>query len=114
MSNVLPLQRPVSYAVVTTIIDTTSPLQDGELVAFQLRNRDQTYGEVLFGHWEAPNGRDHSGHFVKRGSDQECAYVRGLRYSVADLRRGGLKILGSVFIGHLAGQGVVPPPRSAA
>jgi len=96
-TNVVPFRRrqPSRQTfTIAAVIEPTEDLRDGEMVAFQLKNRDGTYSQsVLLGRWYGPEGRDCSGRFVKKGSPRECAYLDGFSYRPAS---DFVKVLGRV------------------
>jgi len=95
MSNVVPFRPPLKYQVVTTLVDPNGPLKPGDIVAIQFINRDGKYGEVLFGKWYGPSGRDERGRFVRKGSPDETTETDFFNYTRPTIFR----ILGKVFAG---------------
>jgi hypothetical protein len=99
-ANVVPFKAPASqaqksYLTMQVIIDETSSLQQGDLVAWQFREGDI----VMLTHWWGPTGRDGNGRFVAKGSPEEHFSLDVMRYRPGD----GLRILGRVVCGGLPG-----------
>src|SRR5690348_17081980 len=73
MTNIVPFRRPTGPVKpmfpVTAWIQPNKPLEVGDLVAFQLGDRDGSM--LMFRQWYGPDGRDENGRFVKKGSTQE-------------------------------------------
>jgi len=104
MTNVVPFHKPApppkapSYLLLTTMVDSDTPLEEGDLVAFQLNQNSP----VMFQYWWGPTGRDGAGRFIKKGSPDECYQLDGLKFSAKDCAKYGFKILGKVMPGWLS------------
>jgi hypothetical protein len=106
MSNVVPFPKRdhQSHAKVTTspvyieletVINTSSPLEEGDLVAWHF-GTEISGMVVMFDYWFPPKGRECNGHFVAKGSPRECAYLGPMSYCLEDLQQGKFRILGKV------------------
>jgi hypothetical protein len=98
MTNVVPFARPKPaphYLLLTTLIDPSAPLQEGDVVACRFANGQS----VLFWIWWGPTGRDVNGRFVKKGSPREASLVGFMKYTAQDIRD-GFTILGRVYAAH--------------
>jgi len=110
MSTVLPFRpraRPApapQYVLLTTLVDPNATLLEGDLVAFSMARRDGSFGDVMFGWWEGPTGRDGNGRFVKKGSPAEYYSMGWWKYCGQDLECGRFKIVGKVLAGRDNGE----------
>jgi hypothetical protein len=51
-TNVVPFpKRKPHYEFVTVAVETNSPLEEGDLVAWQFINKDGSHSRVLFDYW---------------------------------------------------------------
>src|SRR5690348_7182259 len=108
MTNVVPFPQstPPSkpFIVLKALVDTCSPLEEGDLVAFRFGD-SQT---VLFWHWWGPTGRDKRGRFVEKGSPRETIKLDDLSYTVAHRGPARVTILGKVLAAKDLGERLTP------
>jgi hypothetical protein len=95
------------------LIDPHSPLEEGDLVALSIANRDGSFRDVMFGWWEGPTGRDGGGRFVKEGSADEYYSLGWFKYCARDVERGRFKIVGKVLTARDCGERLAPPPKAS-
>jgi hypothetical protein len=77
-------ERVRRFQPMTAFIDTTTPLEDGDLVVWACWEGKR----VRICVWGAPDGRDGNGRFVAKGSPYELAYLDGFKYCPKNLEDG--------------------------